>query len=383
MNIIDYVKKFGNESFKETPLRDADVLVFAALSYMHFDIVAPDYSKKDECFYLREMTDEQIPLIGPLTSKGKREKEELLYAVKNSVRFKDVGIKYVMNVFDDEFLEQFFALTFVIPEKGLFIVYRGTDSSLVGWKENCVTMWQGASAAQIDSVEYLRLVFSHIGNEKVMVGGHSKGGNLAYYAMIYSPAEFNERITKAYSLDGPGFFTKDYRSRPNYEKSLDRMVQIVPRDSIVGEIFYTPNNHTVINARGKGMAQHHIYCWEITDSGELDYIEKRSFYTRIWHRTTKTWSRHRKKEDRALFVDGLLKAFTDENGEFQIMTGSKAKLVIKTARENYPFRTRIRFYFTVISLGLEFIGNTFYYIFKPSGSKAKKNDVSDMSEAEK
>ncbi len=379
MNIIDYVKKLGNKDFTETPFRDADVLVFAALSYMHFDKVAPDYSEKDACFYLGELTDEQIPLIGPITKRGKREKEELLRAVRNSERFRDVGIKFVMNVFDDEFLEQFFALTFVIPENGLFIVYRGTDSSLVGWKENCVTMWQGASAAQIDSIEYLRLVFSHIGNEKVMIGGHSKGGNLAYYAMIYSPAEFNERITKAYSLDGPGFFTKDYRSKPNYEKSLDRMVQIVPRDSIVGEIFYTPNNHTVINAQGSGMTQHHLYYWEITDSGELDYIEKRSLYTKIWHRTTKTWARHRKKEDRALFVDGIIKAFTDENGEFQLMTGSKAKLVIETARKNYPFKTRMRFYFSVISIALEFIGNTFNYIFKPLGPKSKDNDISGMS----
>ena len=124
MNIIDYVNRFGNESFKETPLRDADVLVFCALSYMHFDIVAPDYSKKDECFYLREMTDEQIPLIGPLTSKGKREKEELLYAVKDSVRFKDVGIKYVMNVFDDEFLEQYARETYFMqrPNEQVFII---------------------------------------------------------------------------------------------------------------------------------------------------------------------------------------------------------------------------------------------------------------------
>ena len=41
--------------------------------------------------------------------------------------------------------------------------------------------------------------------DTLLVGGHSKGGNLAVYAAAMLPDELFDRIEHVYSNDGPGF----------------------------------------------------------------------------------------------------------------------------------------------------------------------------------
>ena len=361
MNVIQYVEKFGGQPFSERPFSDVDAMVLIALVYVNFELVAPDFSVTGREIHLRDIAEEQIAEVCK-TRYIPKENEELLRAAIASVRFRDVGVQYVMKVTDVNYLEQFFAVTYTVPTKGYFVVYRGTDSTVTGWKENFIAAVRGVTASQLDAVEYLHLIRRYIGDAPFMIGGHSKGGNLAYYAMLFAPDEIGKNITRAYSLEGTGFPTKEFKERGNYERMFPLMVQIVPQDSLVGELFYTPENHIIVRSDGKGFAQHNMFLWTITEEGDFAYLPRRHFFGQVFHRAVKQCANKGIKEDKELFIDVLVKAFSGKNDEFQIFGaeyGSKVKRIVSTTKREYSKKERWCFYKFVFRLGLYFAGSFF------------------------
>lgn len=364
MNIIDYARVFGGRTFEEIPFGNADAAIFAALSYGSFEGIAPEYTEKDRAVAIKDLTDAQIEKIGTPKTFG-QENAEILRVMRESVRFGDVTVQFFMKVSDEGYLEQFCAMTFHIPFTGYYVCYRGTDSTNAGWEENFSVMYRKASAAQLDSIEYLHIVLGLIDDDTIMIGGHSKGGNLSFYAMLYSDEELAEHISRSYSFDGSGFYDKDFTKRPGYEEKLKRMVQLVPRDSFVGEFYHTPNNHRVIEAEGKGVMQHHLFRWVVGDDGDFVTIAKRSFVTRMYHRTLKKWAEKSKDEDKQLFVSVLIKAFSGKDGKFEIYaegSGVDIKRVKYELRNNRTKEERKRFNRIVLKLVGALIGSLFHYL---------------------
>ena len=60
----------------------------------------------------------------------------LFTAAAASVRFGSLKLNYYMNVVNEDKEAQFSAITYVLEDKNVFIAYRGTDATLIGWKED-------------------------------------------------------------------------------------------------------------------------------------------------------------------------------------------------------------------------------------------------------
>ena len=250
MNLIGYVNRFKDYSFFEKPFTDVDAALFAAVVYSLFEKIGPDYLHPNDVFYFHELTSEQIIDINE-SSVFKKQNTKVLNIMKDSIRYKDVGVTLIMSVIEQEVIEQFCAMTFLLPKVGPVVVYRGTDTSIEGWRENLNLTIHPITASHLDSVDYLNIFSKAYSNIPFIVIGHSKGGNLAYYATLYAPYDVTCHITHSYSFDGTGFVDDSFTKRDTYHKLLPQMIQIVPRQSFVGELFENPPNKTFIKSKKK------------------------------------------------------------------------------------------------------------------------------------
>lgn len=127
-----------------------------------------------------------------------------LFALAASPRFRAVEVGLYLSEFDPAREMQFAAMTFFYRDAFAFVGFRGTDESIVGWKEDFNMAYAMPVPAQDQASRYLATAAPHL-PERIIVGGHSKGGNLAEYAALHAPADVQNRIVRVYNLDGPGF----------------------------------------------------------------------------------------------------------------------------------------------------------------------------------
>ena len=150
-------------------------------------------------------------------------------------RFRNLELNYYVNVIEERWETQFSAVTFTLGDGSRYVAYRGTDETIVGWKEDFNMAFLTPVPGQAISVEYLNRVAGRFGGP-LYVGGHSKGGNLAVYSAMNCNPDIQNRIRKIYSMDGPGFRPEVLREC-DYGKIADRVVKILPNSSLVGMIF--------------------------------------------------------------------------------------------------------------------------------------------------
>lgn len=157
---------------------------------------------------------------------------------------------------------QFMALTIDIGNKTLFISFRGTDDTLVGWKEDFMMSVLDVVPSQREGLRYFNNVADLHPEHKLYLGGHSKGGNVAVYAGIYSKIKNKSRIVKIYNNDGPGFRETLIETK-NYLSIADKIVTFVPQSSIIGMLLEHEENYQVIQSSQKGIMQHDGFSWEV------------------------------------------------------------------------------------------------------------------------
>ncbi len=258
-NIVDYLKSFGQKPFSEVNFKREDALCLSQLSYLKFDEL------------LSEMSPEQVLLkdlrnyktFDALFSDVRYEKpnRELYDAFTASRRFENLKLSFYINRIDTEDETQFSAITFTMPGAGVFVCFRGTDENMVGWQEDARLALNKPVEGQKLSARYLDDVASGI-HGPFMVGGHSKGGNLAMYSSMCCHKAVRERISRIYSFDGPGF-RRSFLESHNYAEIEDRVERIIPKSSYVGLMFASDSNHMVVEAKELGLAQHIPYNWVI------------------------------------------------------------------------------------------------------------------------
>ena len=184
-------------------------------------------------------------------------------AVADSPRFSSVRVGAFSTEFDRELQTQFAAVTYLLPDADgtMVVAFRGTDDSLVGWKEDFNMAFQYPVPSQRSASAYLQGVAS-LWDGPYVLTGHSKGGNLGVYAAMNAPASVRTRIRRIYSLDGPGFPGWVVRSAP-YAAVTDRVTKIVPDSSIVGMILETPERCEVVRSDAEGIMQHFAFTWQV------------------------------------------------------------------------------------------------------------------------
>lgn len=177
---------------------------------------------------------ENVGLVDPQVT------HDFYHAVASNPRFSDIEMGAFLEQFDGEEQTQFAAVTYLLPSGALVVAYRGTDDSLVGWKEDFNMAFQYPVPAQATAADYLARVAALWKDVPIVLTGHSKGGNLAVYAAMNASDEVKDRVERIYSLDGPGFPESVVNSF-EYASVSDRIVKIVPDSSVVGMVLETPN----------------------------------------------------------------------------------------------------------------------------------------------
>lgn len=178
-NIIDYIKEYGNLTLEEYPFNNVDSLILSQISYIKFENSSIDI--ESEVHLLTEFENEIDTLC--IDTRVPELNEELFLQFIHSLRYEAITISHLQTNFDKDNEKQFCAMTFHLPNQIDYIAFRGTDASFVGWKEDFNLCFQENIPSQISALNYVN---NYKTKHKLILGGHSKGANLALYAGIYT-----------------------------------------------------------------------------------------------------------------------------------------------------------------------------------------------------
>lgn len=296
-NLFDYLTWRGDLPLEQVPFCPVDALILSELSYVHFGALIPENASVPMG---RAAADY---LSAPVQKRGRCRCEEdlkLLEALKAAPRFSSLPLSRYEDRFIPEEETQFGALSVLLPDGSAFLAFRGTDATLVGWKEDFNMSFRDTVPAQLAAADYARR-FAAAFPGPLRLGGHSKGGNLAIFAAVSCPARIRDRISAVYSFDGPGF-TQYLLSRPGYQELLTRIFTFVPQSSVVGMLLDRKEPCTVVRSGRVGIFQHDPYAWEVLGGGFVE-VEEVTPGSRMTDRALTAWLAGLTPEQREQVVD--------------------------------------------------------------------------------
>ena len=232
----------------------------------------------------------------------RKDNTALFQKIYKSRRFGTMKLWNYVNLIEPEQETQFSAVVFGLSEELSYVGFRGTDESIVGWKEDLNLAFSEPVPGQRLSVSYLEQAAQTI-QSGLYVGGHSKGGNLAVYASMNCSAGVRERIDRIYDHDGPGF-RPEVRQKSAYEEIAGRIYKTVPRSSCVGMLLYTEENYKVVESKTIGLAQHNPYTWLIRDDN-FKIVEEIRAGRKFMDQALNEWILSLDQEQMHTFVDTL------------------------------------------------------------------------------
>ena len=256
-NMLDYLTWRGDLTFAERPLNEVDNLILSELAYDRLDGVVP--APGEGSLPLPEVC-RGCDAAGQGGGFFRNDPRPLLRKAAASPRFAEVLVSDFVNEVNNEAHIQFCAVTFTLPGGARFIAYRGTDDSIVGWREDFNFSFLEETPGQSQAVRYLNAAAGE--TAPLYVGGHSKGGNLAMYAAAFCDPAVKARIRAVYSNDGPGF-NSTVTDTPEYRAILPVARQIIPEASLIGILLSTQAERTVIRSSAEGIQQHNPNTWEV------------------------------------------------------------------------------------------------------------------------
>lgn len=262
--IIDYLRENGGFTFEEKPFNEVDNLILSQFAYLKFDGMVPGLEEDGEAVTMGFLDAHRDRERMFADERFLKENTALYQGMLGSVRFSGLRLNYYENVVDTEEETQFSAVTLFLEDGTVYIAYRGTDETIVGWKEDFNLAFSRPAGGQLRSVEYLNRVGGRL-TCGFYAGGHSKGGNFAVYAAMNCRKDIREKILRVYSNDGPGF-RPEVRKDGDYEGIRDRVVKIIPHSSLVGLLLeYHAVDYTVVESRTLGLLQHNPFTWLVKE----------------------------------------------------------------------------------------------------------------------
>ena len=307
-NLYDYLAWRGDLTFSQAPLNEVDSLIFSWLSYAEWGDALPAPGKgqpvplRDAAARFLALTHRNTEDKNAAYSNNAALTGAVVARIAGKTRrFGEVAACGFVDEIDEKEQKQFSAVTF-LPGETAFIAFRGTDSTFVGWHENCNLSLSRAVPAQVRASEYLSQV-PQIEGRMLDLGGHSKGGNLAVYAGVKCEESIRRRIRTIWNFDGPGFgdaFLEDQ----NYLSLLPRIQKIVPEDSVVGMIFAHKEQCRVVKSTRSGLFQHNGVLWEVLGDHFIAQDEL-SLSSRAFDKNVEEWMRDLDEEQRKEFIEAL------------------------------------------------------------------------------
>lgn len=300
-NIFDYLYWRGDLPLEYHPFNNIDNLILARLSYLPLDGISFDKIS------IKEAYENIISLnTNPFYSDNDA---KLCKILATSKRYKDLIIENYANIIDIEQEEQFAALTIHLPFNTIYISYRGTDNTIIGFKEDFNLAFKTELPSQKEATNYLNNYLNT--SNKIILGGHSKGGNLAIYAAMNSKDEIKDKIISIYNNDGPGFL-KENIDLQKYQSIAYKINTFIPASSIIGKLLNMDDNYKVVYSNNKYIYQHDIYSWQITkdDLFFINHLNQDSIKT---EQILENWLTKMNYEDRKDFINIIYQLIISTN----------------------------------------------------------------------
>ncbi len=298
-DMFDYLDWRGDLTFKERGFNDTDNLILSLLAYTDLTgIISMEENSEpitvaEAYVKYRENGKNQSDIVcNP---------EPMLAKCSETARFANVLIKDYVDIINEGRQFQFAAMTFVLDDGSVYAAFRGTDNTLVGWREDLNFSFMEATPAQLCAAEYLDIVCEST-DGRVRVGGHSKGGNLAMYAAAFCEEPNKKKIERIYSNDGPGFNELIVMNK-NYKDILDRVSLAIPEGSLIGIMLFNKQDKKIVLSTGKnGVAQHNPYSWCVNRLGFVE-TEKQSSTSLFFDKVLDEWLDRLTDEKKQKFVE--------------------------------------------------------------------------------
>lgn len=301
MNIVDYVE-LQMEDFETTKFNLVDSLVLSQFVYIHFDDVVPGISDNQEPVRIGDLLEAECIPHMLHNVRDPKSNHRLLLALGMSPRFRNIQMCCYSDSLNITEQKQFAAVTYLIDDKIAYVAYRGTDSTVVGWKEDFNMAFISPVPAQQEGVSYLNAVaerFPHV----LIVGGHSKGGNIAVYSSMECRPNVQGRIAGIYSHDGPGFKDEIFTSE-KYAGIKARIHKTLPQSSLVGMLLQHQEDYVVVESKQFWIMQHDPFSW-IVNKGDFQYTQGITGGAEHVNTVINQWLSSLDNEKRELFVTTL------------------------------------------------------------------------------
>ena len=307
-DVRDYLELRGDLTLAERAFNDVDNLVLSMLAYLDLTGIVPGPGEgtcrlTDACAEVIGRADGDLaPFVRSLATIDER----FVFALGASARLGGARLRDYVDVRDGERVMQFAAVTVLLDSGETYVAFRGTDDTLVGWREDFILSFD-VTEAQRAAAAYLERALEAAGEGgRVRVGGHSKGGNLAAFAAASAPVALSGRIVCAYSNDGPGM-DRSVMPVSCHEVLADRYRRIIPAYSVVGRLFSDDAPCTIVRSSASGTLQHDPTTWVVGPAG-LAEAEGPDPACLVLEQAFSAWLARLAPADRRLLTDELFDA---------------------------------------------------------------------------
>jgi len=301
-NMLDYIKEFGHVSFEERAFSEIDALVLTELEYLPLEKVVPSDENGENFVTVKEiaeyMQEHKQELFDENPMMITQERHEVSQVIAEAPRFQSLKFFGVVSVWDKDTTKQFAAITVEVEPSVRLVVFRGTDDTLIGWKEDFLMTYSPLVAGQTDAKEYLAKQAS-LWDGDLMISGHSKGGNLAIYAAATQEEDVQLRIVDIFCFDSPGLYRSVLETK-GYQNIVPLAMRYIPQDSLVGLMLESEVPYVIVKSNATGAMQHSAMTWEIED-GQFIKMEKLTKNSQLNDQTFKKWTESVSDEELELF----------------------------------------------------------------------------------
>lgn len=291
-NMMDYHVWRGDVSVAYAPWNEVDSLIAATLSYQNYP--PEPLLLREAAMLLPHPPDAEINFV--------KDSRALLSAAGMTERFSELRLHHFVSHTDPDRDMQFAAVTFDIPDGTHYIAFRGTDNTIVGWREDFNMAFESPIPAQAAAIDYLTRVAGEVAGP-LIVGGHSKGGNLAVYAAAHADPGIQARIRTVYSFDGPGLDDATMVS-DGYAAIAGRIRSFIPQSSVVGLLLAYHPEYTVVKSDSLGLLQHDTFTWQVLGTRFIEAPEV-DVGSQLVNQTVHTWLSQVTPDKRRRFVETL------------------------------------------------------------------------------
>ena len=338
--IFYYLKNSQYDSFYDKDFTVLDALALTELAYLPFeDLVPVEISDQNylSLQHLAERFEEKFQGKYPPLGMVNAHRLKLLSYLSSFKRYKHIRAFAFANEVSLDSQKQFAAITYQIKPKEYLVVFRGTDDSIIGWKEDFHLTYMKEIPAQLAARDYLKEVLDKL-DGKVWLAGHSKGGNLATYAACHVETSIQDRVQKVYSFDAPGLHSS-IRNSDNFKAIEGKILSIIPENSIVGMMLETPETDLVVKSKTFGLLQHLMVSWEI-EGDQFKVVPKVTEDSIQVDQTLKSWTASLSEEELRDFFDLFFGLFIEAGiyrfGDITVDTPVKIQKLIENRRNLTP-----------------------------------------------